>query len=175
MNGISLFYLGQTRERNDGRARYVLLYFLAGLGGAVVQLLIADRDSGAVGASGAIFGLAGAELIFLWRHQRYMGASGRSAWIQLLSLLVIQLVIGFAAGSVIGNGAHMGGLAIGLAWAWIYGPNYVVPPQVPTKDADGIGVVRAKDTLPLSRGRVWGVLVLVGLILGGCLLLKLTA
>jgi rhomboid protease GluP len=176
MNGLSLYFLGQMREKNDGHVRFLLLYVLSGLAGGLLQLLLGEHNVLGVGASGAIFGLAGAELVFLWRHQKYMGAGARAAWMQLLGLLALQLMIGFAAGGeVIGNWAHMGGLLMGLAWAWIYGPFYIIPPQIPEKDKDGVGMVHAQDTLPLSGGRLWGLFLLIGVLIGMSLLLKLRA
>ena len=71
--------------------------------------------------------------------------------------------------------AHLGGLLMGVAWTWIYGPFYTVPPQVPVKDENGIGTVRAIDTQPLSRGRLWGVFLFIAVLGLGCLVLKLGA
>jgi hypothetical protein len=112
--------------------------------------------------------------MFLWRHQRYLGSEARSAWTQLLILMGLQFAVGFSVEGI-GNWAHLGGLLMGVAWTWIYGPFYTVPPQEPERDKDGIGTVRAVDTQPLSRGRLWGVFFFIAVLGLGCLLLKLGA
>lgn len=174
MNGLTLFFIGQMREHMDGRLRYVLLFFIAGIGGNLVQLAVSDRESWAIGASGALFGLMGVEVMFLGRHQNLM-QGGRARWLELLALLGLQVGLGLAVSDRIGNGAHLGGLAIGLFWAWCYGPLYRVPPQPPFKNDDGFYEVQAVETLPLSRGRWGGVALLIGGLLIGAILLLLLA
>lgn len=174
MNGLSLYSLGRSREGNDGRLRFFMAYFLSGIAGALLHLLLGGHDSPAIGASGAIFGLAGVEIVFLRRHQAFYGKAAQSAWMQLISLLGLQLFIGFSV-SGIANWAHVGGLIMGIAWAWLYGPRYVVPQQIPEKGPDGVGILHAKDTLPFSRRRLWGLGVFAAVLVISGILIKLLA
>jgi membrane associated rhomboid family serine protease len=111
-NMYALFIFGQGLEHTLGRARYLTLYLLAGLGGSVAVDLIASPYQGVVGASGAIFGLMGAYFII----QRHLGGTN----VQLLVLVGINLVIGFIPGVGISWQAHLGGLAAGALIGFIF-------------------------------------------------------
>jgi membrane associated rhomboid family serine protease len=111
-NMYALFIFGQGLEHTLGRARYLILYLLSGLGGSVAVDLIASPFQGVVGASGAIFGLMGAYFII----QRHLGGTN----VQLLVLVGINLVIGFIPGVGISWQAHLGGLAAGALIGFIF-------------------------------------------------------
>jgi membrane associated rhomboid family serine protease len=110
-NMYSLFIFGPIMEQMLGRARFLVLFFLAGIGGSVAVLLIAPTVP-VLGASGAIFGLFTGFFVI----QRRLGGNST----QLLVLIVINLVIGFIPGLGIAWQAHVGGLVVGAAVAWIY-------------------------------------------------------
>jgi membrane associated rhomboid family serine protease len=110
-NMYSLFIFGPIMERLLGRVRFLVLFFLAGIGGSVAVLLIAPNVV-VLGASGAIFGLFTGFFVI----QRRLGGNGN----QLLVLIVINLVIGFIPGMNIAWQAHIGGLVVGAAVAWIF-------------------------------------------------------
>ena len=59
-NMWALFAVGPSLEQLLGRGRFLTVYLLSALGGAVAFFLIAPPTVGALGASGAIFGLFGA-------------------------------------------------------------------------------------------------------------------
>jgi len=175
MNGLSLYYLGNNLELSSGRRRYLLIFFLSGLAGSVLQLLLGEHRSFGVGASGAIFGMAGAVLLFMWQHRRYFPTTVRQSAMQMLLLLGLQLGLGFAVGQGIGNWAHLGGLIMGVACALVIGPMYVRPEGEPQKGPDGIGVYTMVDHKPLSGHRWAGVLLMVGVLLVGVFLLTQSA
>jgi membrane associated rhomboid family serine protease len=110
-NMYSLFIFGPIMEQLLGRARFLALFFLAGFGGSVAVLLIAPNVA-VLGASGAIFGLFTGFFVI----QRRLGGNSN----QLLVLIVINLVIGFIPGLGIAWQAHVGGLVVGGAVAWIF-------------------------------------------------------
>ena len=60
-NSYALYILGPILERVYGYARYLTIYVAAGVGGASLSMTV-SRDV-SVGASGAIFGVAGAMLV----------------------------------------------------------------------------------------------------------------
>lgn len=110
-NMYVLFALGPTLERILGHGRYLVLYVLAALGGAVASYVFSDFRTVSVGASGAIFGLMGA-LIVAGRRLRYdIG--------QVVVLLLINVVIGFISPGVDWR-AHLGGLVTGAVVAAIF-------------------------------------------------------
>ncbi|MDR5699279.1 rhomboid family intramembrane serine protease [Agromyces aerolatus] len=112
LNMYTLWIFGQLLEGLLGRWRFLALYLIAGFGGSVGVLWLADPNVPVVGASGAIFGLMGAFLVI----QRRLG--GQTT--QLFVLLGINLVIGFVPGWNIAWQAHLGGLVVGALVGFIF-------------------------------------------------------
>ena len=112
LNMYTLWVFGQVLESMLGRARFLLLFLISGLGGSVAVMYLAAPQTGVVGASGAIFGLLGAFLVI----QRRLGGDST----QLLVLVGINLVIGFLPGMSISWQAHVGGLVTGLVLGLIF-------------------------------------------------------
>ncbi|MEV4257613.1 rhomboid family intramembrane serine protease [Spirillospora sp. NPDC049652] len=107
--------LGRRTEEMLGWARFGALYLLSALGGSVLAFLVAPT-TGALGASGAVFGLAAS----YWVFSRRLGHDMRAANQQTLYVLV-WLVI--SAGLTSWQG-HLGGFLAGgvIAVAFAYAP-----------------------------------------------------
>ncbi len=106
-NMLSLMWLGGPIERIYGARKYLLVYLIAGVTGNLMSYAFTPGPS--LGASGAIFGLIGAGLIFPIRFRALVPERARS---QILSQLLMVAVINFAIGSSvksIDNMAHLGG------------------------------------------------------------------
>lgn len=115
-NMVILFFLGAMIEKEVGHVRYGVLYFLSGIGGNLLSLLVKAVTgdlSGSIGASGAVFGLDGALLaMVLLSGRRMEGVTpGR-----VVFMVVYSLYSGFN-GKNIDNAAHIGGLIIGFGAA----------------------------------------------------------
>jgi membrane associated rhomboid family serine protease len=122
MNMYALWMLGPYLENLLGRARFAALYLLSAIGGSVGYFVIvppsADYGSswqvGAVGASGAIFGLFSALVVVNRRLGRNISG--------IVGIILINAVIGLVPGFNIAWQAHLGGLVTGalaaavLAW-----------------------------------------------------------
>jgi membrane associated rhomboid family serine protease len=109
LNMYSLLILGPPLERFLGRGRYIALYLLAGVGGDVAVDFFSKV--GVLGASGAIFGLLGALIIF----SRRLGFNIQ----QLVIVAVINLAAGFVLPGIAWQ-AHVGGLVLGVGIAFVY-------------------------------------------------------
>jgi rhomboid protease GluP len=112
-NMYVLYQIGPFVQITFGRARYLILYVIAGLSGSVVSLYIHPNSVGA-GASGAIFGLYGAVFGFLLRERNTLNPAavksiGKSAGI----FIVYNLVFG-AMNRTTDVSAHLGGLVAGF-------------------------------------------------------------
>jgi len=108
-NMLALWWIGAPVEEYLGRVRYIGLYLVAGLAGSA-GALVTSPTIPVVGASGAIFGILGAMLILEWQATGRLGGNA-------MTLIVINLVIGFAyngAGGNISIGGHVGGLIGGI-------------------------------------------------------------
>jgi len=118
-NMYSLFILGPILERFYGRTRFLLLYFLAGISGNIASFYFTSSPS--IGASTAIFGLAAAQVVFVYRNRVIFGSQTRSILTNLFVVIAINLVFGFAVPGIDYFG-HFGGLVGGFAFAWFAGP-----------------------------------------------------
>ena len=108
-NMLLLFILGRLLEPALGTPRFVALYFASLLAGSFGVMLV-DPNAVSAGASGAIFGLAGATFVIA----RGRGIDALAAEIGFL--VVFNLVITFTV-SHISVGAHVGGLIGGTICA----------------------------------------------------------
>ena len=113
LNMYALFIVGPLAESLYGRALYLAIYLLAGLGGSIGSYLFVAAPS--VGASGAIFGLFGLAFAATYFHKPLLPARARAITSQIGMLIVLNLVIGFGIGGFaqIDNAAHVGGLIVG--------------------------------------------------------------
>ncbi len=110
LNMLGLWMLGQILEPMLGRARYLALYLISGLGGSVMVALLAPNVA-TVGASGAIFGLMAALLII----GRHIGGNVTG----ILIVLGVNFAIGFVFGGIAWQ-AHLGGAIVGAIVALVY-------------------------------------------------------
>lgn len=119
-NGYALYVIGRNVERVNGHARFLMIYFLGGLTGSLFSLLFSQYAS--VGASGAIFAIFGAEIVFVYRHRKIFGRAAYQQLQSMIFMLALNVFIGLTPGSRIDNWGHMGGFVGGLALAWLIGP-----------------------------------------------------
>ncbi|MEY3484139.1 MAG: hypothetical protein RLZZ218_974 [Actinomycetota bacterium] len=113
-NVYSLFVLGTLLEPMLGKLRFLILYALS-----------------IFGASGAVFGLMGAYLVFLVVMKLNAG--------QMYIIIGLNLVLGFLPG--IAWEAHVGGLVVGAAVGYVLvATRNHIKPTVQTISLVGIGV-----------------------------------
>ena len=119
INMYALWVLGSFCEVLFGRARFLLIYLGAALGGSLASYYLTDQNS--VGASGAVFGLLGAALVLGFRNKTRMPAPmGKKLRGSLLFWLAVNLALGVMI-PVIDNWGHLGGLAAGALLALLLG------------------------------------------------------
>ncbi len=112
-NMWALWDVGRLMEQLYGRWRYLALYLGSGVIGNLVSLAIQGNRAVSGGASGAIFSLYGALLVFLWRERRQIHP-GEFRWLfgAASVFIVLALVMGFVVPGI-DNAAHLGGLVCG--------------------------------------------------------------
>ena len=77
-----------------------------------------------LGSSTAIFGLLGAQAVFVYTNRTVMGERSGTVLRGIIQIALINFVIGLSPG--IDNWAHLGGMIGGAAFAWLAGPRLVV-------------------------------------------------
>jgi membrane associated rhomboid family serine protease len=108
-NMLLLFLLGRLLEPALGTPRFVLLYFASLLAGSLGALLV-EPNALTLGASGAVFGLAGAT--FVIARGRGMDAIASEVGF----LIAFNLIFSFVAPRI-SVGGHLGGLIGGAICA----------------------------------------------------------
>ena len=117
-NMYALYILGRRLENFFGHYRFLALYLISGFAGNILSMLLTKEAS--LGSSTAIFGLLGAEGVFIYQHRELLGNQAKHALRQIIQVAAINLVIGLSPG--IDNWGHVGGLLGGVAFIWLAGP-----------------------------------------------------
>jgi rhomboid protease GluP len=112
LNMWALWNLGELCESLYGRWTYAAIYLICGVGASLASAAW-NPYRASVGASGAIFGLAGALLVALKLGEFSVPRSALTGTLRSLGAFVVySLLFGFLPG--IDNTAHIGGLITGL-------------------------------------------------------------
>lgn len=107
-NMYALKILGPEIECVYGKRKYLVIYLLSAISASVFSYIFGPQAV-SVGASGAIFGLFGAMLIFGIKHRKQIG---KAYMMNILQVIFVNIIIGVSS-SNIDNAAHFGGLIIG--------------------------------------------------------------
>jgi membrane associated rhomboid family serine protease len=123
-NMTSLFAVGTLAERLYGSVKYLAIYLGSGLIGSLVSLgysvSTGHIDVLGVGASGAIFGVAGALVTLRFQSSDVIPSRLRTrVSASIFPLVIISLVFSFVT-PFVDNGAHVGGLLGGMALSFLF-------------------------------------------------------
>lgn len=119
LNGLALYGLGRICETLYGPARLLALFVASALAGSLLSW--AGGVPLSVGASGAVFGLLGAGLVFGMRHRSDLPPELQKVlgW-SLAPWIALNLAIGLLPMLPIDNWAHLGGLGAGALLALFF-------------------------------------------------------
>ena len=113
LNMYVFYQVGNYTEALYGRVKYLLLYLVTGVLGNIASLLIHPLSVGA-GASGAIFGVYGAFLGFLFIRRKVIPHPAMQQMVRSTTMFLgINLVYGLMS-ATIDMSAHIGGLVSGF-------------------------------------------------------------
>jgi len=120
-NMFALHQLGRLAESIFGQVRFLAIYLVCGacsmFAGSVWHEFTGAPPVPVVGASGAIFGIAGLLIVFLKKHGSTQGKQlARALFKNIAILLVLGFVIKF-----ISNTGHVGGLIPGMVFGFVVG------------------------------------------------------
>jgi membrane associated rhomboid family serine protease len=114
-NMMALLDMGRATEQRLGSARFTLIFVVTGVAGFVASDLwfaFTRTLSPTAGASGGLFGLAGALIGYLY-------AKGDPAWKDFLLRIVIFAVV-FAIVLPVNNAAHIAGFLTGVPLGFVF-------------------------------------------------------
>lgn len=117
VNMFALYILGRDTELILGRARYVAVYMISLLGGSA-SVMAFEGGGFTAGASGAIFGIMGAQAVILLKLRRSPAP--------VIGVIALNVIISVSLPGISFWG-HLGGLVAGAAAtaALLYGPQWL--------------------------------------------------
>jgi rhomboid protease GluP len=117
-NMYALYLFGGRLERYFGHGRFLTMYLISGFAGNVISMMFTESPS--LGASTAVFGLLGAQGVFIYQNRALFGNQTQQALQSIIMVALINLFIGLSPG--IDNWGHIGGLVAGVIFTWLGGP-----------------------------------------------------
>ena len=152
-NMLWLAYTGWNLERALGRANLLLLFFGSVFGGALCSMTFAP-EAPSLGASGGVFGLVAASIVFGLTRPELLPRRGRALFgLALLPYIVLMLWSG-ASNEVVDNNAHVGGMLTGLFLAFLVEPDTLQ--RRPGNNLRVQGAVAALMAVVLAGLAIWG-------------------
>lgn len=125
-NCYALIYIGPLLEELLGKERFLTFYLATGVAGFLLSNAWYSPFMPTVGASGAIFGLIGAAVVF----SRRWGTWGSVLHQQLVHWAIYGFVYGLMLGA--NNAAHLGGALSGAGLAFLLpNPSQTEPDSLP--------------------------------------------
>ena len=121
VNMVTLASLGPAVQDRGGTLRYAFIYVVSILGGALAYGVLAPGAAPMVGASGGLFGLAGALLAWDTAERRALRLSLRPILRVVIFLVLMNLVLWWAMSGQLAWQAHLGGFLAGAALAALLG------------------------------------------------------
>jgi len=125
MNMWALWIFGPGLEQAQGRWRYLTIYLGAGIGAAIVVTVmgaIKHIDTGMVGASGAIMGLIGAQLLIILRYRDPRIPLTRHPQVQRMAWIVMLQTAFDMTHPMVSQSGHIGGFITGFLIAFLVVP-----------------------------------------------------
>jgi membrane associated rhomboid family serine protease len=115
-NMLTLFFFGRVLYQIVGQNRFLAVYFIGGIVGNLLFILLAPPLSLVIGASGAIYAVAGALAVLMPKMRVMMWfIAPMPLWVVVLVFFVLWSFVPGVAWQ-----AHIGGLATGLLAGLIF-------------------------------------------------------
>ena len=112
-NMVSMVFLGDIVVRRMGQGGFGCIYLVSTLGGGLAFGLTTNSASPMVGASGALFGLAGAWQYWEWLELKNRGLNGWPVWRVVVALAILNVVLWILNDGVLAWETHLGGFIAG--------------------------------------------------------------
>lgn len=117
-NMLALLILARLVLAQTEQGGFVLIYGLSAVGGAFCFALMSQTAAPMVGASGALFGLAGAWQYWEARELRREDASLSPVYRTLISLIFLNIFLWFLNDGALAWQTHLGGFLSGVVAAY---------------------------------------------------------
>lgn len=119
VNLYGLYILGKLLEKSFGTYQLFFTFLLSGIAGNLLSFIFSQGVVG-VGASGGVFGVLGAFIIYiLWRRKDFNKAIFQRLMVNFVIIIGVNIYFGLS-NPQINNLAHLGGFMAGVSLAFIY-------------------------------------------------------
>ena len=112
-NMLTLVFLGRIVQERVGQRWFAVLYAISAIGGAVAFAVLSSSPQPMVGASGALFGLAGAWQYWEWADRHRAGRHTWPVWRNVLGLVLLNAVLWVWMDGLLAWEPHLGGFIAG--------------------------------------------------------------
>jgi membrane associated rhomboid family serine protease len=119
-NMLAMFFFGSRVEMRIGARHFLQLYFIAGVSGALLSMVMAPMAS-IIGASAGVFGVMLAFATYWPRERIYIwGVIPVEAWLLVLLATLFSLYSGFGGSrGGVADFAHLGGFVGAFIYLWV--------------------------------------------------------
>jgi rhomboid protease GluP len=148
LNCYVFWIYGPELERPLGTVRFVATYVISGFIGGAASYSFGSCASLGVGASGAIFGVVGALIVYLYRRRN--SASADYFFRGLIGFVVLNMIISFVLPQI-DIWAHIGGLVGGIAMGLVFDQHKRARPDIAWQAINTLAVVAAGVALVVWR------------------------
>jgi membrane associated rhomboid family serine protease len=155
LNAFALLGLGRLTEALASRYHLAVAFLFSALSGSGLSLFLSPQNI-SVGSSGGLMGLVGFLIILGYFRRKHLP----TGFVSMLTLNVVLVVlIGVVAWSIVDNAAHLGGFLGGLASGMMLIPrrNQTLPLQ-PTRALMAAGWLSLGMTVAAAMWAVWRIL-----------------
>lgn len=126
LNANFLYIIGLSLEGRIGHRWFLLVFLIGGIVGNLFHAYFDNPTAIGVGASGTLYALIGADMVWLYRH-RHVLSKPRKWYLYFITAIssaglfagLLTTLEGFPLPVRAGNWAHVGGLFAGLSMGWI--------------------------------------------------------
>jgi rhomboid protease GluP len=122
VNMLTLYSLGRLVISRVGQGRFLLLFAISALGGALGFAALSSVLRPMVGASGALFGLVGAWIAWDYIDRFNFSEPLLPVLRPILLLIVLNVVLYYAMGGHLAWETHLGGFVTGFFAAFLIDP-----------------------------------------------------
>ncbi|MBC7683363.1 MAG: rhomboid family intramembrane serine protease, partial [Ferruginibacter sp.] len=119
MNMLGLWAMGQTAERIYGHRMFSGIYLGSALVASALSLHFSAQNTISVGASGAVFGLAGVVLVAVLRYRDTLPRLFGKQMLRGIGFFVVYSLVQGYLQTGVDNAAHVGGLLAGALMGFI--------------------------------------------------------